>query len=248
MVPSSRPPNMPSWMSRIETQPKLFQITHTTGMLYSTAVHSTCGTMVKQPSPAIATHGLVGRGQLGAEHAGGAEAHAREAPRVEHRLRPARLPELHVPVVIDADVAGEDGIVRQHRLAIGDDALGPDRRGVDVEIRPGEVVPSRLPFLDVGVPCASARRPRLGERRSSSASSWRRKVRASARMADVGRIVAAELVCRRRRRGSACCAGSSRSSPEARTTPSGRRSARRWQSPRRRAGRPRWPDRRRCGR
>src|SRR5476649_2111936 len=55
MVPSSRPPNMPSWMSRIETQPKLFQITHTTAMLYSTAVHRTCGTMVKQPSPAIAT-------------------------------------------------------------------------------------------------------------------------------------------------------------------------------------------------
>ena len=25
---------------------------------------------------------------------------------------------------------------RQHRLAIGDHALGPDRRGVDVEIRP----------------------------------------------------------------------------------------------------------------
>src|SRR6266852_2566349 len=51
-------------MSRIETQPKLFQITHTTAMLYSTAVHSTCGTMVKQPSPAIATTDLSGAASL----------------------------------------------------------------------------------------------------------------------------------------------------------------------------------------
>src|SRR2546423_13942466 len=64
MVPCSRPPNMPSWMSRIDTQPKLFQITHTTGMLYSTAVHSTCGTIEKQPSPAIATHGRSGAASL----------------------------------------------------------------------------------------------------------------------------------------------------------------------------------------
>src|SRR6202046_354164 len=60
MVPYSRPPNIPSWISRIETQPKLFQITQTTGMLYSTAVHNTCGTMVKQPSPVTATPGRSG--------------------------------------------------------------------------------------------------------------------------------------------------------------------------------------------
>ena len=51
---------MPYWMSRIDAQAKLFQITHTTGISYSTAVHSTCGTMVKQPSPAIATTGRSG--------------------------------------------------------------------------------------------------------------------------------------------------------------------------------------------
>src|ERR1700692_4950730 len=51
-------------MSRIETQPKLFQITQTTGMLYSTAVHSTCGTMVKQPSPVTDTTGLSGAASL----------------------------------------------------------------------------------------------------------------------------------------------------------------------------------------
>src|ERR1700751_4275770 len=47
-------------MSRIETQPKLFQTTQTTGMSYSTAVQRTCGTMVKQPSPVTATTGRSG--------------------------------------------------------------------------------------------------------------------------------------------------------------------------------------------
>src|ERR1700758_610311 len=47
-------------MSRIETQPKLFQTTQTTGMSYSTAVHRKCGTIVKQPSPVTATTGRSG--------------------------------------------------------------------------------------------------------------------------------------------------------------------------------------------
>src|SRR6202012_5601358 len=47
-------------MSRIETQPKLFQTTQITGMLYSPGVQSTCGTMVKQPSPVTATTGRSG--------------------------------------------------------------------------------------------------------------------------------------------------------------------------------------------
>src|SRR5271154_5564331 len=51
-------------MSRIDTQPQLFQITQTTAMLYSTAVQSTCGTMVKQPSPAIAITGRSGAASL----------------------------------------------------------------------------------------------------------------------------------------------------------------------------------------
>src|SRR5215475_12919678 len=55
---------MPNWISRIDDQAKLFQITQTTGMSYSTAVHSTCGTMVKQPSPAIATTGRSGAASL----------------------------------------------------------------------------------------------------------------------------------------------------------------------------------------
>src|ERR1700747_2558606 len=47
-------------MARIDAQAKLFQITQTAGMSYSTAVHSTCGTMVKQPSPVTATTGRSG--------------------------------------------------------------------------------------------------------------------------------------------------------------------------------------------
>src|SRR5215469_9800156 len=47
-------------MSRIDAKEKLFQTTHTTGIAYSTAVHSTCGTMAKQPSPVTATHGCSG--------------------------------------------------------------------------------------------------------------------------------------------------------------------------------------------
>src|SRR6202050_795963 len=51
-------------MSRMETQPKLFQTTQTTGILYSTAVQRTWGTMVKQPSPVTATTGGSGAASL----------------------------------------------------------------------------------------------------------------------------------------------------------------------------------------
>ena len=119
---------MPYWMSRIAPQAKLFHTTQIAGMSYSTAVHSTCGTIVKPPSPQIETHGRSGAASLAPRIAARAEAHAREAPGVEHRLRPARLPELHEPVVVDAGVERDDRIVRQHRAAVGDDALRADRR------------------------------------------------------------------------------------------------------------------------
>src|SRR5262249_22270466 len=48
----------------METQPKLFQITQTTGMSYSTAVQSTCGTIVKHPSPGPASPGRAGAASL----------------------------------------------------------------------------------------------------------------------------------------------------------------------------------------
>ena len=68
------------------------------------------------------------------------------------RLRLPRVPELHVPIVTDADVAADDAVRRQHRLAIGDHALRPHRRGVDIEIRPNECFPLGAPFRDVGEP------------------------------------------------------------------------------------------------
>ena len=56
-VPILRPSNSPYWMS---LQENLFHTTQIAGMLYSTAVHRTCGTMVKPPSPQIDTQARSG--------------------------------------------------------------------------------------------------------------------------------------------------------------------------------------------
>src|SRR5262249_19845179 len=128
---------------------------------------------------------------LGAKRAGGTKAHAGEAPRVEHGLRPPRFPELHVPVVIDPDVAGENRIIRQYRLAISDDAFRPDWRAMDLEVRPRELVPRRAPAIDLG-------QPRLGfARRGAAAVELSEQLaQEGARVgehAEIGRIVAPEL-------------------------------------------------------
>ena len=60
----SRPSKYAYWRSRIAAQAKLFHTTQTAGMSYSTAVQSTCGTMVKPPSPQIDTQGLSGAASL----------------------------------------------------------------------------------------------------------------------------------------------------------------------------------------
>jgi hypothetical protein len=60
-VPILRPSNSPYWMS---LQEKLFHTTQIAGMLYSTAVHRTCGTMVKPPSPQIDTQARSGAASL----------------------------------------------------------------------------------------------------------------------------------------------------------------------------------------
>ena len=108
-------------------QAKLFQTIHTQGRLYSTAVHTTYGAIVKPPSPMTATHRPVGSGELRAEHAAHAEAHRRVAPAVEHALRPARLPELHEPVMVHAGVERQDHVVGQHFLQRADDEFRPQR-------------------------------------------------------------------------------------------------------------------------
>ena len=99
----------------------------------------------------------VGRGELGAEDRARAETHARETPGVQHGLRPARLPELHEPVVVDAGVERDDRVVRQHGAAVGHDALGPDRRRMDIEVRRHELFPFRAPARDFGVPFGELR-------------------------------------------------------------------------------------------
>ena len=56
----------------------------------------------------------------------------------------------------ESSVAGENGVIRQHRLAIGNHALGPHRRGMDIEIRPNECFPLGAPFGDIGKPFLGA--------------------------------------------------------------------------------------------
>src|SRR5690606_8714657 len=53
----------------------------------------------------------LGRRELCTEYAGHTEAHGREAPGIEQRARPLRLPELHEPVVMRARVRYDDGVV-----------------------------------------------------------------------------------------------------------------------------------------
>ena len=126
--------------------------------------------------------GPVGRGELGAQDRAGAEAHAGVAPGVEHGLRPARLPELHEPVVVDAGVQRDDGVVGQHRAAVGDDALRPDRRAVRLEARLDEGRPLLAPARRWRRPRrrGAARCPPCGDRARRAAA--RRNALASARM------------------------------------------------------------------
>ena len=112
---------------------------------------------MKPPSPQTEMHGPVRRGELGAQHAAHPETHRREAPAVQHALRPLRLPELHEPVVMDARIEGQDRVVGQHALQRVDDVLGA-QRGRDVgEMRPHEGFPLGLPAGDLGAPLRELR-------------------------------------------------------------------------------------------
>jgi hypothetical protein len=64
LVAISRLANIPSWMSRMPPYAKLFQITQTAGMSYSTAVQSTSGRIMKPPSPQTVTQGRSGAASL----------------------------------------------------------------------------------------------------------------------------------------------------------------------------------------
>jgi hypothetical protein len=53
LVAISRFANIPSWRSRMPPYAKLFQMTQTAGMSYSTAVQSTSGRIMKPPSRTV---------------------------------------------------------------------------------------------------------------------------------------------------------------------------------------------------
>ena len=55
----------------------------------------------------------VGRREFRAEDAGGGEAHRGEAPGMQQLARPQRLEQLDDPVVVHADIAGDDRVLRQ---------------------------------------------------------------------------------------------------------------------------------------
>ena len=95
--------------------------------------------------------------------------------------------------MIDADVAAQDRVLRHHRLAIRDDAFGPNRESVDVEVVRGEFFPFLLPSLDVGEPgfeivaaALMAAPLDLGEQLPDEGARIGEN-------ADIGRIVAAEF-------------------------------------------------------
>ena len=195
----------------------------------------------------MATHGRSGAASLAPNTPAAPKPMPEKPQELSMRLGPARLPELHEPVVVDAYVAGEDGLRGQHRLAVGDHPLGPDRRGVDVEVGSRELLPRRRPVLDLGMPgleriaaLAAALAP---ARPAAGAGRCARRPGCRGRADSCGRARRSQ-----RRRGSAWRAGNSRNSRGSMTRPSGRRSGRRWPAPRRRVDRPHWPDRRRCGR
>jgi len=102
-------------------------ISDKTGKYWIVTIVGYCINMLAVPALALAGQWPVAAGLIVAERTGRAKTHPGKAPGIEHRLRLPRIPELHVPIVTDADVAADDGVGRQHRLAIGDHTLGPHR-------------------------------------------------------------------------------------------------------------------------
>ena len=104
---------------------------------------------------AVAAHrhaGPVGRGEFRAHHAGDAKAHRAEPHRADQRIRPPRLAEAEQPVVVHADVADEDRILRQRLVDFERGALRIDRRGVVGKAGRDELVPLLPVAIDLRQP------------------------------------------------------------------------------------------------
>jgi len=215
-------------MSRIDAQAKLFQITQTTGMLYSTAVHSTCGTIVKQPSPAIATTGC--RAPQACAERTAAPKPCRRSPRVEHLLR-RRAFQYCSTNCDDADVAGDSTLAVVGSTAWQSATMrsGGSRVAWDVEVRLVKAShSSHQPLISACQAFSAPPRAAYGARVREQLA---QKVRASAMMADRG-IVSTELFRVDIDVNELAC-GKFTNSPAATTKPNGHRSARRPRSRRR---------------
>src|SRR5215468_3780484 len=102
----------------------------------------------------------LGCGELRAQDAGDAESHRAETHGSDERVRPPRIAELDQPVVVDADVTHQYGVLRQHLVDLMGGALRMDRRGVVGKSRRDERVPFAAIALD-GVEPFRARRGRV---------------------------------------------------------------------------------------
>ena len=104
---------------------------------------------------AVAAHryaGPVGRCELRAHHAGDAETHRAKAHRADQRIRPLRLAEAEQPIVMHADVADQDRILRQRLVDLERGALRIDRRGVVGKAGRDELVPLLAIGIDLRQP------------------------------------------------------------------------------------------------
>ena len=96
--------------------------------------------------------GTLGGRELCAEHTGDAESHRAETHRTNERIRPARMAKLNEPIVVNADVAHQDGVFGQDLVDLVRGALRVDRRGIIGEARGDECVPLAAVSIDGGEP------------------------------------------------------------------------------------------------
>ena len=171
---------MPYWMSRIAAQAKLFHTSHTAGMSYSTAVASTCGVMVKPPSPQIDRQGRSGAASL--------------APRMP--LTPKPIAEKPQVLSIDCGRRASQNCMNQlwctplssEMMASSGRALRTSfttrsgRSGEPLMSKFGAVKACHSRFQPSIICCHAAKRLPLAPRLAASCASWPRNTLASAMM------------------------------------------------------------------
>jgi len=102
--------------------------------------------------------GTVGCGKLRPHYAGHAEPHRTESHRADERIGTPRIAELDEPVVVDADVAHQDGVLRQRAVDLVRGPLRMDRRRIIGKARRDERVPLLAIAVDGAEPVRACRR------------------------------------------------------------------------------------------